>query len=188
VALLSLALIPAALFAQQTGTITGKVLDSGGGVLPGVTVEARGDVLPAPRVTTTGSVGDYRLPALPPGRYTLTFDLSGMTKVTKQVEVQLARESTLDVTMTIAGMTEDVTVVAQAAIIETNSTELKSGVSSEAIQSLPIGQDYRDLLKLIPGVQYTQDSTRGPSAGGRGQDNNYKFDGVNVTMHLYGTM
>jgi len=187
-ALLSVVLIPAALSAQQTGTITGKVLDSGGGVLPGVTVEARGDVLPAPRVTTTGSVGDYRLPALPPGRYTLTFDLSGMSKITKQVEVQLTRESTLDVMMTIAGVTEDVTVVAQAAIIETNSTELKSGVSSEAIQSLPIGQDYRDLLKLIPGVQYTQDSTRGPSAGGSGQDNTYKFDGVNVTMPLYGTM
>ena len=188
VALLTLALLPAALFAQQTGAITGKVSDSGGGVLPGVTVEARSDVLPAPRVTTTGGVGDYRLPALPPGRYTVTFELSGMTKVTKQVDVQLARESTLDAAMNVAGVNEDVTVVAQAAIIETNSTELKSGVSSEAIQSLPIGQDYRDLLKLIPGVQYTQDSTRGPSAGGSGQDNTYKFDGVNVTMPLYGTL
>ena len=43
-------------------------------------------------------------------------------------------------------------------------------------------------MKLIPGVMYTQDSTRGPSAGGSGQDNTYKFDGVNVTMPLYGTL
>jgi hypothetical protein len=49
VSLLLIRAVPA--FAQQTGTITGKVVDTGGAVLPGVTVEARSDVLPAPRVT-----------------------------------------------------------------------------------------------------------------------------------------
>ena len=39
--------------------------------------------------------------------------------------------------------------------------------------SLPVGQEYRDLIKLIPGVQSTQDTVRGPSAGGSGQDNVY---------------
>ena len=63
---LILALCAAPVHAQQTGSIGGKVVDSGGGVLPGVTVEARGDVLPAPRVTTTGANGEYPLPALPP--------------------------------------------------------------------------------------------------------------------------
>ena len=43
-------------------------------------------------------------------------------------------------------------------------------------------------VKLIPGVQYTQDAVRGPSAGGSGQDNVYKFDGVNVTLPLFGTL
>ena len=43
-------------------------------------------------------------------------------------------------------------------------------------------QQYRDLLKLIPGVQFSQDTIRGPSAGGSGQDNVYQFDGVNVTL------
>jgi hypothetical protein len=181
-------LLPALAGAQQTGAISGVVKGSDGLVIPGATVEARSDVLPAPRVTTTGSVGVYRFPALPPGRYTVTFELSGMTKVAKQVDVQLAQDTVADVTMSVAGVTEDVTVVAKAQIIETNSTELKSGVSAETIQSLPIGQDYRDLLKLIPGVMYSPDSTRGPSAGGSGQDNTYKFDGVNVTMPLYGTL
>ena len=53
---------------------------------------------------------------------------------------------------------------------------------------MPVGQEYRDLIKLIPGVQYTQDTTRGPSAGSNGQDNVYKFDGVNVTLPLFGTL
>jgi len=54
--------------------------------------------------------------------------------------------------------------------------------------ALPVGQDYRDLVKLVPGVQYTEDGTRGPSAGGSGQDNVYSFDGVNVTLPLFGTL
>ena len=53
---------------------------------------------------------------------------------------------------------------------------------------MPVGQDYRDLLKLIPAVQVTQDTVRGPSAGGSGQDNVYQFDGVNVTLPLFGTL
>ena len=51
-----------------------------------------------------------------------------------------------------------------------------------------MAQEYRDLQKLIPGVQYTQDEIRGPSAGGSGQDNVYQFDGVNVTLPLFGTL
>ena len=53
--------------AQQTGSISGRVADTGGGVLPGVTVTATSDVLPAPRVTTTGPNREYRRPALAQG-------------------------------------------------------------------------------------------------------------------------
>ena len=90
-----LALIALALpaYAQQTGVIVGKVADSGGGVLPGVTVEARAAVLPVPRVTTTGVNGEYRLVALPPGTYTLTFVLAGIQDVTRQAEVQLGQDT-----------------------------------------------------------------------------------------------
>src|SRR4026208_730856 len=86
--LLTLTALPA--LAQQTGSIVGKVSDTGGGVLPGVTVEARSNVLPGPRVTTTGADGTYQLPQLPPGDYTVTFTLSGMQDASKKVRVQLA--------------------------------------------------------------------------------------------------
>ena len=187
--LLCVAIIPTLAFGQQTGGIVGKVIGTDNLVIPGVTVEARSNVLPGPRVTVTGSVGEYRLPALPPGDYTVTFDLSGMAKVTKQAQVQLAQETNLNVTMSVGGVTENVTVTAEIVpVIEKDSTAIKSGVSQETIRSLPTGQEYRDLIKLIPGVQVTQDGTRGPSSGGSGQDNVYKFDGVNVTLPLFGTL
>src|SRR4051794_19322864 len=169
-------------YAQQTGAIVGKVVDTGGAVLPGVTVEARSGVLPGPRVVSTEANGEYRLPALPPGSYTLTFVLSGMQTVTRQAEVQLSQDTVANVTLGLQGVTENVTVTATASLVEHDSATIKSGVSNEQIMALPVGQEYRDLVKLIPGVQYTQDQVRGPSAGGSGQDNVYFFDGVNVTL------
>jgi hypothetical protein len=184
-----IALLPAWAFAQQTGTISGKVVGSDGLVLPGVTVEARSTVLPTPRVTVTGGTGEYRFPALQPGTYTLTFTLSGMATVTKDVVAQLQSDTAVNITMSVQGVSETVNVTAAIIpLIEKDSTALKSGVSSQTIDSLPVGQQYRDLVKLIPGVQYSEDSVRGPSAGGSGQDNVYKFDGVNVTLPLFGTL
>jgi hypothetical protein len=181
-------LVAVPLHAQQTGAINGKVTASDGSLLPGVTVEATSPVLPTPRVTVTGSVGEYRMPALPPGLYTVTFTLSGMTTVTRQAEVQLAQDTPLDVTLSVGGVEETVEVTATATLIEKDSSAIKSSVVAEQIQQLPVGQQYRDLVKLIPGVMYTQDGTRGPSAGGSGQDNAYRFDGVNVTLPLFGTL
>ena len=186
--LLAMAAFATPVFAQQTGDISGKVVDTGGAVLPGVTVEAASDVLPAPRVTVTEGNGEYRLPALPPGNYTVTFTLSGMQTVTRQAQVQLSQDTKVDAALGIQGISETVNVTATATLVERDSTAIKSGVSNEQIMALPVGQEYRDLVKLIPGVQVTQDTVRGPSAGASGQDNVYQFDGVNVTLPLFGTL
>jgi hypothetical protein len=175
-------------FAQQTGSISGRVIDSSGGLLPGVTVEAQSKVLPTPRTTSSAANGEFRLPALPPGDYTLTFTLSGMQTVTRQALVQLQQDTVVEATLSVGPLAESVDVVATATLIDRNSATLKSGVSNEQIMAMPVGQEYRDLLKLIPGVQFSRDTTRGPSAGGSGQDNVYQFDGVNVTLPLFGTL
>jgi hypothetical protein len=183
--LLLITFICSSLFAQQTGSISGKVTTDGQ-PLPGVTVEARSNVLPQPRLTETDSNGEYNLPALLPGSYTLSFSLGGMQTVTRKAEVQLAQNTSADVVMGVQGVSESITVTAQATMVDKESTTLSSGLSNEQIQRLPITQDYKDLQKLIPGVQVTADQFRGPSAGASGQDNVYMFDGVNVTMPLFG--
>jgi hypothetical protein len=183
-----LSIVAAPLYAQQTGSISGTVTDTDGLVLPGVTVEARADVLPAARVTVTEGNGEYRLPALPPGTYTVTFTLSGMQTVTRQAQVQLGQDTLVDVRLSIQGITETVTVTARAALVDKDAATIKSSLSNDQISSIPVGQEYRDLVRLIPGVQVTQDSVRGPSAGGSGQDNVYNFDGVNVSLPLFGTL
>ncbi len=183
-----LLLAAAPLVAQQTGEILGTVSDSAGAVLPGVTVQATSNVLPRARETVSAANGDYRLPALPPGTYTLTFNLSGMQAVTRTAQVLLAQQTRADATLGVAGITEAVTVTAEVSLIDKDSATIKSSIASQEIMGLPVGQEYRDLQKLIPGVQYSQDQTRGPSAGGSGQDNVYQFDGVNVNLPLFGTL
>jgi hypothetical protein len=173
---------------QSAGSVSGKVTSPSGEALPGVTVEATSDVLPRPRATMTGAGGEYRLPGLPPGNYSLTFTLEGMPTQSREVLVLLQQDAKIDVILNAETVSETVSVVSTAPMIDVASTELKAAIDSEVIDLLPVGQQYRDLVKLIPGVQYTEEQVRGPSAGGSGQDNDYRFDGVNVALPLFGVL
>ena len=136
----AMAVLPA--FAQQTGSISGKVSDSSGGVLPGVTVEARSDVLPGPRVTVTESDGNYQLQALPPGTYTVTYALQGMQTVTRQVTVSLNQITTSDASLGVGGVAETVQVTATTTYVDRTSAALTNGMSSEDLDKLPTGTQY----------------------------------------------
>ena len=125
---------------------------------------------------------------MPPGSYTVKFDLSGMQGLTRKAQVQLGTETAVDVVLSVGGVSETVTVSAEASLIDKESATIASVLSTSQIQALPVGQQYRDLQKLISGVQYTEDAVRGPSAGGSGQDNVYRFDGANVNLPLFGTL
>jgi len=184
----ALVLATPALFAQQTGALHGTVTATDGSALPGVTVEAKSNVLPTPRVTITDSNGNYRMPALVPGSYTLDFSLAGMQSAQRKAQVQLGQDVLADAQLGVAGVSENITVTAEATLVDKESNELQVGITGDQIQALPVAQDYRDLQKLIPGVMVSNDEIRGPSAGASGQDNVYLFDGVNVTMPLFGVL
>ena len=185
---LLLLLTPAAAFAQQTGSIQGKVSDTSGAVLPGVTVEAKSNVLPTARTSVSGTDGIFVMPQLPPGHYTITFTLSGFQTASREADVQLEQITTVDTKLAVQGVSEAVTVTAEATYADKTSAAITSGLRSDQMDRLPVGTQYRDLINLIPGVMYTQDTVRGPSAGASGQSNVYNFDGVNVTLPLFGTL
>jgi hypothetical protein len=172
----------------QTGTIEGTVTLEGGVGLPGVAVTAAADVMPKARATVTGADGMYRFPAMPPGDYELTFVMAGFATEKRTFPVHLQQKAIINVEMRDATFEDEIIVTAETPTIDTTSAELKSAITDDVIEMLPVGQQYRDLVKLIPGVMYTEDEIRGPSAGGSGQDNIYQFDGASVTLPLYGTL
>ncbi len=108
--------------------------------------------------------------------------------MTRNAQVQLDQDTVADVSLGMQAVTESATVTAEASLVDKKSATIANGISSQELKALPIAQDYRDLQKLIPGVQYTEDTVRGPSAGGSGQDNVYLFDGASVSLPLFGNL
>ncbi|MDX2438237.1 MAG: carboxypeptidase-like regulatory domain-containing protein [Acidobacteriota bacterium] len=172
----------------QTGSINGTVTLEDGSALPGVIVSATGDVLPKARSTVTDAKGEYRFAVLPPGNYKVTFSMSGFATEQRDFAVRLQQLSIINVTMKDATFEGEIVVTSENPTIDTESAQIKSSTSEDVIQSLPVGQQYRDLIKLIPGVQYSEDRIRGASVGASGQDNVYEFDGVGVNLPLFGTL
>ncbi|MCB1049942.1 MAG: TonB-dependent receptor [Acidobacteria bacterium] len=173
---------------QQTGSISGEVNAADGQALPGVAITAVGDVLPQPRSTLSAANGSFRFNLLPPGNYELTFVMNGMATVTRKAQVLLQQNTVVNVVLAPEATSAELVVVAEQPVIDPTSAEMKAAISSDDFEAIPVGQEYRDLVKLVPGVQYTENAVRGPSAGGSGQDNTYNFDGVNVTLPLFGTL
>lgn len=196
--LLILIAISAALFstsalAQQSGEISGRVTDSSdGSAIAGVKVEARSSNLPGVRSSESSVNGDYRLPLLPPGKYSLKYTLSDGSTRLRETNVLLQQVAVVDMVIDYASdasSLEEVLVVGTSNLVAaTGEASISASIGSEVFDALPVGQEYRDLVKLVPGVQYTEDTTRGPSAGGSGQDNSYQFDGVDVSLPLFGTL
>ncbi|KPM85592.1 TonB-dependent receptor [Pseudoalteromonas lipolytica] len=183
------ALASAPAFANLTGGIKGKVSSpEAQQSLAGITVTAKSNVMPKPRTVVTREDGSYDLPQLKPGTYELTFtDKNGVTQ-TMTVDVLLEQTSSLNVTMGGANENVEVITVTGSKLFRQGKSALTNSLGEEAINSVPVGQDYRDLLKLVPGVELSANTILGPSAGGSGVDNSYGFDGVNVSMPMFGNL
>ena len=173
--------------AQQKGSIEGKIRGNETG-LGGVTVTATSDVMPKPRSSVTKDDGSYNLPFLIAGTYELTFTSPDGGEKTVTVEVLLDQASKINLTLPQQEGNVMTIVGSSVVVLRDGNSSLSNSISSKDIESLPIGQDYRDLFKLVPGVQYSEDSVLGPSAGGSGRDNKYGFDGVDVSLPMFGNL
>jgi hypothetical protein len=172
-----------ALLAQGTGgTLTGTVTQDGNPV-PGVTVIASSPNLQGTRTSVTNEAGGYNFAGLPPGEYTVKFELSGLQTVTKRQKVGIAQTSRADAEMRVSSMAEAITVTATApAVAET--TEVQTNFTQNEIDSLPIGRTIDAITGLAPG---TVAGVNGLSiSGSLSYDNVYMVDGVNIQENLRG--
>lgn len=177
-------------WAQQAGGIRGKVtVEAAGSSVSGITVTAESEVMPKPRSAPVRSDGSYSLPLLLPGKYTLTFSNAQGVLQKLDIEVLLDQTSVADVALQ-STRTEDLQTVriVSSGLSREGNASLANSLGSKQVERLPVGQQYRDLFKLIPGVQYSENEVLGPSAGGSGVDNKYGFDGIDVSLPLFGNL
>jgi hypothetical protein len=144
-------LLPAVARAQAT--ITGTVKDASGSVLPGVDVEAAGTALLAPRTVQTDSSGIYRIVELPPGTYTLTYSLSGFTRVVREgIQLQGTMVATIPVDMKVGGVAETITVTGETPVVDVQSVKQETVLKGETIANIPGTHAYGAILNAIPGL------------------------------------
>jgi Carboxypeptidase regulatory-like domain/TonB-dependent Receptor Plug Domain len=184
----TLLLVATSLFAQTTtGNISGSVRASDGSLLPGVTVTATSPSLQGSRVGYTGDNGDYILRGLPPGEYTVKFEMSGLTGADKKVNVELGQTAALDVQLNPATKTETITVVASAPSALT-TTQLGANYKQETITSLPMPRTLSGIAALTPGVNTNTFNVGQVRINGAfAYDNVFLVDGTDVNDNLFGT-
>ena len=146
--------------AQDTGVVTGIVVDASGQVVPGATVtlvnEAKGDV----RTQTTNDHGEFSFRAVTPGSYTVKVELTGFRAFERRNNVVNA-SSQLDVgriPLDIGALSEVVSVEATGAVVETKNSDYSGLLTSTQISQIQTkGRDVVNLLRLLPGVHYEND-------------------------------
>ncbi len=175
-----------------TGWITGTIHDSTGAVLPGVTVTVTGPALQRESLTAvTAADGTYRVPLVPPGVYKVVTTLNGFGTLTRtDVDVLLNRQTTLDFTMKVAGLSEAVQVSAPAPLVEVSRADLNANVSQRTIDALPLnGRNFIDLIGLAPGARPDPTRPEGTNVeifGERGAAVSYLVDGTTNNDPLNG--
>ena len=145
----------AALSAQSiTGVITGTVFDEAAAVIPGAEVVAINMDTQVRQTTTTGEAGGYLIPALRPGRYRVTCENPGFKRLVREpIVVDTNRTVTLDLTLSVGDTATEVTVTADAPLVQESTAVIQYGVNQRAIEELPLpDQSVLHVLTLMPGV------------------------------------
>jgi hypothetical protein len=164
--------------ASSTGTIQGRVTDAQGAVLPGVTVTASSPALLGSQTTVTSETGNYRFPAVPPGVYTISYELAGFNSVNREgVQIALGFTANINIELGLATLQETVTVTGESPVIDTSATRVVQNFKLQELQSIPNGRDMWSLLAVTPAVQMSRIDVGGNRAGTQTGYQAYGFSG-----------
>lgn len=151
-------------FAQATGTLLGVVSDSSNAAIASSTIKVTNEETGLVRETSSGPTGEFLVPRLPVGRYTVHVETPGFRVFENRgVIIAVDQSVTLQVTMQLGAVSEVITVSGAATMLQTNSATLSQVVEQRRIEELPLnGRNVLSLIRLNAGVV-----SRG--AGGYGQ-------------------
>ena len=171
-------------FTQElTGTIYGEVTDDQGLAIPGATVTLTSPSHIQTESRVTGARGDYRVPLLSPGTYTVTVELAGFQTVTFEgVVLNAGNDIGLDATLSPSGVEEMVTVIGEAPLVDVRSNQAMRTMDVDLIENIPLGRTYSDLLVSMPGVLDSEYSFTPAQTvhGSSPRDNLFNIDGAGM--------
>lgn len=178
-----------------TGAIVGVVSDPSGAVVGGATIKATNDATGESRNAVSADRGNYAIPLLPPGTYTVEVSKSGFRVSTYHaISVNVTETETLNIQMTVGSITETVDVKGAHEQLQADSSALGRVTDSQVVESMPLDvRNFTQIIALSPAV--SADVTRADelgrgggsngedafvSAGGSNNDNNFQMNGVEI--------
>lgn len=191
---LLVSLVASGAMAQTTtATISGVVKDTSGAVLPGATITVKSAETGAARTVVTDAAGHYSVLSLDVGSYDARAELEGFqTQVMGGITLTVGRDVHVNFTLELGTIATELTVSAEAPLVDTSTVNSSGLVGEREIKDLPLnGRSYDQLITLNPGtVNYT--STRGGAgvtgssnlfavSGRRPQENQFLMNGIPLT-------
>ncbi len=190
-ALLALALsIPVAFAQTRAARLEGTVQDQSGAVIPGAKVSTLNKQTQSRNDVTTGAQGEFVIPTLQPGIYTLSVEAQGFRKaVVNDIELNVGDSTSQVVKLEVGQTTESVMVEANAAVVQTTDSDISSAVTMRNIDTLPqLNRSPITLAIFQPGVQIDvragQDASFSHVNGLRQGSNDSTLDGIDVNDSL----
>jgi hypothetical protein len=204
-ALLAVLFLPSLMRAQDTGYISGTVVDKTGAAVVAANVTIVSITGNLTRDTVTNGDGAYTVAGLPGGTYTITVSAQGFQKfIAQKVVLDVGQKARVDVTLNVGQLSEEVVVNGEnVAQVDTQSAELGATITGKQVNDLVLnGRNFTQLVNLTPGVVNQTGSDEGKVGvngnvsyainGGRTEYNNWELDGgdnmdngSNTTLNVY---
>ncbi|HXW07829.1 MAG TPA: TonB-dependent receptor [Vicinamibacterales bacterium] len=176
---------PGLLAQETTGALEGVVRDAAGAVLPGVSIEVTGPV--GTITTVTNDRGEYRLPRLPTGRYTVRASLASFLPGNAVVDLTVGTTARTEFVLQLAGLAETVEVTAETPRIDLTSPQTATNIARERIDLVPRGRDFTDVIAQAAGAALESQAGGVSIDGSSGSENRFIIDGIDTTSPQVGT-